>query len=109
LPIRPEKEDPLDSANRRLSLIVQYLDKPTPPTGTGEKNDAKPGEKPGENHAEKTGQKPGEKKMKRQIRQELKKTAPAAAVPATRAAAEKTPMNSRGLGAAKICNTHSAS
>jgi len=61
-----KKDDPLDPANRRISLIVQYLDKKVPeqtqPAGEG-----KPGEegaKAGESTqkpAEKAGEKPAEK------------------------------------------------
>jgi len=35
-----KKEDPLDAANRRISLIVQYLSKPEPPTGAAAGNKA---------------------------------------------------------------------
>lgn len=57
-----KKEDPLDPANRRISLIVQYLNKPAPPAGTaenaGEKTEGKAGEQP----AKETNEKPGERK-----------------------------------------------
>jgi len=68
-----KKEDPLDPANRRISLIVQYLDKKAAEQsiGTGETNGPKPGEegmkagesaqKPAEKPGEKSGEKPAEK------------------------------------------------
>jgi chemotaxis protein MotB len=63
--------DPLDPANRRISLIVQFLDKKPVDQGkpAGEGAEAKPGEaeakpseKPGEKPAEKAAKKPAEKK-----------------------------------------------
>jgi chemotaxis protein MotB len=63
---RLRKKDPLDPANRRISLIVQYIDKKVPelpqPAGEG-----KPGEEgtkagePAQKPAEKAGEKPEEK------------------------------------------------
>ena len=39
-----KKEDPLDPANRRISLIVQYLNKPVAPAATGKLAEGKQGE-----------------------------------------------------------------
>ena len=60
-----KKEDALDPANRRISLIVQYIDKKVPeqpqPAGEGKPEEgAKAGEPPQE-PAEKAGEKSGEK------------------------------------------------
>lgn len=65
-----KKEDPLDPANRRISLIVQYIDKKAPeqtqPAGEG-----KPGEEggkagePAQKPVEKQGEKSGEKSIER--------------------------------------------
>jgi hypothetical protein len=44
-----KKEDPLDAANRRISLTVQYLSRPEPLAGAA----GKPEEKPTETHGEK--------------------------------------------------------
>lgn len=57
-----KREDPLDAANRRISLIVQYLEKQPelPVPKTGEPSGSQPGEaasKPKENES-----KPAEKK-----------------------------------------------
>jgi chemotaxis protein MotB len=63
--------DPLDPANRRISLIVQYLDKKSvdqaKPAGEGAEAkpgevEAKPSERPGDRPAEKAPEKPAEKK-----------------------------------------------
>ena len=55
-----KKDDPLDSSNRRISLIVQYLSKPAqPPEAAGAEKVA---DKAGEKQGEKTDQKPGEVK-----------------------------------------------
>ncbi len=59
--------DPMDPANRRITLIVLYLDKKPSPRAApfGEGAEAKPGEaaaKPGEKPAEKPANKPPEKK-----------------------------------------------
>jgi chemotaxis protein MotB len=40
-----KKDDPLDAANRRISLIVQYLNKPDSPPGTHSKDEAKEADK----------------------------------------------------------------
>ncbi len=68
-----KKDDPLDPANRRISLIVQYLDKKAAEQsiGTGEANGPKAGEegaRAGESAqkpAEKAGEKPAEKPEKK--------------------------------------------
>jgi chemotaxis protein MotB len=63
-----KKEDPLDAANRRISLIVQYLNRPDDKTGgnTRKKSADKSGEK--DSHApsvatEKTDPSSAEKKQ----------------------------------------------
>ena len=59
-----KKDDPLDSSNRRISLIVQYLSKPAqPPEVAGaEKVAEKVANKVDEKQGEKTDQKPAEVK-----------------------------------------------
>jgi chemotaxis protein MotB len=54
-----KKDDPLDPANRRISLIVQYLDKKTAeqPQPAGEEKASESAQEP----AEKSGEKPAEK------------------------------------------------
>jgi chemotaxis protein MotB len=47
-----KKDDPLDAANRRISLIVQYLNKPDSPRGTESKAEEKVGENSGVKTAE---------------------------------------------------------
>ena len=47
-----KKEDPLDAANRRISLIVQYMNKPEPVASEKVKGDAKTGEHEGEKKSE---------------------------------------------------------
>ena len=65
-----KKDDALDPANRRISLIVQHIDKKVPeqpqPAGEGRPGEegAKAGEsaqKPAEKAGEKSGEKPSEK------------------------------------------------
>jgi chemotaxis protein MotB len=62
-----KKDDPLDPANRRISLIVQYIDKKVPEQTqpAGERKPGEEGAKAGESAqkpAEKAGEKPPEKK-----------------------------------------------
>ena len=51
-----KKEDPVNPANRRISLIVQYMNRPQPPDklagaeGHGESNETGDETKSGENH-----------------------------------------------------------
>src|SRR5260370_173509 len=52
-----KKENPLDPANRRISLIVQYLNKPEPPLSVAGTPQEKPGKKAGEKSADGTGDK----------------------------------------------------
>jgi hypothetical protein len=57
-----KKDNPLDPANRRISLIVQYLIKPEPASGGTGKDGDKAGEKAAEKSAEKPHEITGEKK-----------------------------------------------
>ncbi len=57
-----KKDHPLDPANRRISLIVQYLIKPEPASGGTGKDGEKAGEKSAEKSAEKPHEITGEKK-----------------------------------------------
>ncbi len=52
-----KKDNPLDPANRRISLIVQYLITPEPASGGTGKDGEKAGEKAGEKSAEKSAEK----------------------------------------------------
>jgi chemotaxis protein MotB len=63
-----KKGDPLDSANRRISLIVQYLDKPEPPAtpdANGKADENKMGEKSLERPNENTAEAPVEEKKRK--------------------------------------------
>jgi chemotaxis protein MotB len=71
--LRNEK-DPLDPANRRVTVIVHYL-----PTPADEKEEKAEGEaKGGEEGGEKSGEKSGEKKPEGEAKPEAGKEAPAA-------------------------------
>jgi chemotaxis protein MotB len=50
-----KKEDPLDPANRRISLIVQYLNKPAPPESGAAKGTEKTGDQGGGKKVEAPG------------------------------------------------------